>query len=427
MFCYTYFVKKNIFFLGIITICNLFVTFYAWNSVPHNLAYDEILLAKLALSLGRQAYTPFSTLADGHATPYFYLLLSSFKLFGITNTALRLPSALCGFIGVFVFYGICKLIFKKKDLFFLPLSFVVTLIFTFLRWRITFIRFSFEMPYLLLLELLSTYFLFLHKEKKQPFLLVLSGVFAGLAFNSYQPGRIFFLVPLIFLFIQKERIKNILYFIIPFMIFIIPLSAYIVTHAGSDSRVDQLGYLTKNTISISTKFQYGVSNITKTALMFVYRGDANGRHNFPYKAALNPILSILLLGGFFIFMFKKRNPYDRYFFVYFCIALIPALLTLPGENPHMLRTYTVIVPAVYFVGTVLRWLEEIKLKTIFAFLVLGLLCFSSFYELRTYFYYQARVTRNSFEVTCSLDKVVLHSTSSLGDLPKECRVGKNLF
>lgn len=421
-------ILQNIFF-GILFFVNLFVTFYAFNRIPQNIAYDEILLAKLALSLGKHSYTLFTAFADGHATPYFYIMLTSFKLFEVNNFALRFPSALSGFLGAFVFYAIAKLVFKNKRVSFLPISFIVGIIFTCLRWRINFVRFSFEMPYLLLIELLSTYYMFRYIDISKTKFLVFSGIFAGLAFHSYQPGRIFFLVPLIYLIMKKLNLKQLGVYLSSFLVTALPLVIYLMMNQGSDGRVNQLNYLQNSSFSISQKVSYLSTNIIKTASMFFYKGDANGRHNFPYKPAINPLWGLLFVGGLggMIWNRKKENAYTLYFFIYFLIALTPALLTLPFENPHMLRTYTAIPSVIIFMGSCLICVQKFKFWKILNVLLLFISLVGCIYELRTYFVYQARVMRNSFEVTCPIEKVIYRDTKSLGDLPKECRIHKNLF
>jgi len=162
--------KQHILLLSILVLINCFVTFYTFNKIPQNIAYDEILLGKLALSLGKQPYTLFTSFADGHATPYFYTMLLSFKLFGVNNFALRLPAALSGFFGVLIFYGIAKIIFKDKRVFFLPISFIASILFTCLRWRINFVRFSFEMSYLLLVFCPVIFYSAISRSKKLYFL-----------------------------------------------------------------------------------------------------------------------------------------------------------------------------------------------------------------------------------------------------------------
>lgn len=386
-----------------------FLIFYKFNQVPKNLSFDEVSFAHLALSLKEAPFTPYSPLATGHSTLYFYFILLSFKIFGLTNFALRFPSAFFGLVGVVLFYFVLRYIFEK------PLAVLLAFFFATLRWYFNFARFSFEATFLLSLELASVLFLLLFLDKKKVFYLVLSGLFAGLAFNSYTPGRIFFLLPLFFLIVGKFDFKRLhllanykllVVFLAPFLITAAPLSLYLLSH--QEARVSQQQFLTKEQLSIKDKAEFLLSNIKKTALMFNFKGDLNGRHNYPGKPALNPILGALFLFGLAVSIFQIGNFYNRFFIFYFLLSLIPTLLTPPAENPHMLRTFTVIPSLVYFIGQFLQFLIvkiRPQYKKAFIFATSLILILSAAYEVRTYFKYQSVVFKDAFEVKEKLEEI----------------------
>ena len=435
---FIYATMKNTIFQLIILIClSILITFYQFNQVPKNLSFDEVEFAKLAISLDKQPYIPYNTLATGHPTLYFYILLTSFKIFGINNFALRFPSALFGILNVVIIYLIFHIIFKTKSNFknnviASPLSgrgnlvnirrligngiatltrlsgfarddkaFILAFIFLSLRWYFNFSRFAFEATFLLFLELCSLFFLLKQKPN-----LIISGLFAGLAFNSYTPGRIFFLVPLLYLFITKNKSK-ILPFLISFIILTIPLSFYLIRNP--DIRVKQQSYLANNNLSLTNKINFLGQNIAKTALMFNVRGDINGRHNYPLKPALNPMIGLLFLAGIIIAICQRQNKINQLFLIYFIISLIPTLLTYPHENPHMLRTFTAIPSVVYFVGLGLSWSIKFvsnRFKKNSIYIVFTLLILSAVYEARTYFYYQNQVFKQAFEIKKDISQVI---------------------
>ena len=189
--------------------------FYKFPNLPKYLAFDEVEFAKLALSLDNKPYIAYSTLATGHSTLYFYIILLSFNIFGVTNFALRLPAAIFGILSAIMFYLVIQMSFRadpsadrgvekssKRSLDFARddlMPFLLTIIFLTSRWFFNFARFSFEATFLLFLELVSIYFLISKKS------LFISGLFAGFAFLSYTPGRIFFLLPLSFIISMSLR------------------------------------------------------------------------------------------------------------------------------------------------------------------------------------------------------------------------------
>lgn len=400
--------------------------FFQFNQVPKNLSFDEVEFAKLALSLDDKPYTPYSAAATGHSTLYFYIILFSFKVFGVNNFALRFPSAIFGVLSAVLFFQIMKLVFKKPAVYYLA-----TVIFISSRWFFNFARFSFEATFLLFLELASIYFLFKSwnkplKDKTQislrenfnpniifektvsSFDLLLSGLFAGLAFNSYTPGRIFFLLPLALLALKKRfsssAVKQLLIFLIPFLVAAAPLAFYLVSH--QDTRVDRLFFWKNQQMTLSEKVSGTLQNIASISGMFSLKGDLNGRHNYPGKPALNPLLGLLFIAGLILAVKQFKNVYNKFFLFYFFLSLFPSLMIYPWENPNMLRTFTAIPSVVYFVGVALAAIIKKFRHKYTVPIIIALIVLSSVYEIRTYFKYQKGVFNKAFEIKQPLNKII---------------------
>ena len=391
--------------------------FYRQSSIPKNLSFDEIEFAKLALSLEGKPYTPYSPLATGHSTLYFYILLLSFKIFGINNFALRFPASFFGVLNVLVFYFILRLVYQDRQgkTITQSLPLLLSLIFLTSHWYLNFSRFAFEATFLLFLELTSVYFLLRTIHLKSKISFILSGLFAGLAFNSYTPGRIFFILPLFFLTLETLKTfkpHKLIYFLVPLIITIAPLSFYLIKNP--DIRFNQQFFWKNNQLSFSQKINYTWQNIKSTALMFHFKGDLNGRHNFPGKPALNPILGVLFIIGMTLAFINWKDPKNLFFICYFIVSIIPTILTYPWENPNMLRTYTALPSIIFFIGKAIVLIKNIinsviknklsKYLMLNTLLLLPIL--SCFYELRTYFKYQSKVFEESFEIKYPLEKAI---------------------
>lgn len=410
--------KKDFLFVFILIVLNSFIVFFQYLQIPKNLAFDEVEFAKLALSLDGKTYSVFSLLATGHSTLYFYILLLSFKLLGISTFALRLPSTLFGIANVIVFYFIMKKVFDNKIVVFASI-----LEFCSLRWYFNFERFAFEATFLLFLELFSILFLLKALKEKKNCCFIVSALFAGLAFHSYYPGRIFFIVPFLFLLFFSTK-KNAFIFLTTVVIIASPLLIYFTKH--QDIRISQVSVFADQKLSAGQKLDHFGKNIAKTALMFNFRGDMNGRHNYPGKPALNHILGIIFFAGFLTTLARIGKGSNFFFLLYFFISLLPSLFSYEVDNPNMLRTFTAIPSVVFFFGmamtVLLNRFERYRnyLLTVLIFLT----ALSSVYELRTYFSYQSRVTKNAFEIICDLPTLIKSRSETI---PIKCRVDKNLF
>src|SRR3989338_949551 len=426
--------KRILIELTILFFISGFIVFFQFNQVPKKLSWDEIEFARLALSLDGKPYTPYSQLATGHSTLYFYLLLLSLKTFGVTNFALRFPSALFAVLNVFIFYLIARLVFPnisyfpkgvfKKNMQSL-MPFTATFIFVSLRWYFNFARFSFEATFLLFLELTAIYFFikFIQlsfwesqnrslRQKSKLVYLLLSAIFSGLAFHSYYPGRIFFLLPLFFLFfsIKKGVLKKYIFiFLIVFTIIVSPLLFYFLSH--KDIRIKGQLFLNDKNLTTREKLSYFGQNITKLISMFHLAGDLNGRHNYPGKPTFNPVVGAFFILGFLVAILNLQNFFNQFFLIYLAISLLPALFTYPIENPNILRTYTATVSTAYITtnGLIYLFQSELKLSKLYllvAFSLLVLFLAAAFYDLRTYFKYQKIVFKKSFELSGSLNKIL---------------------
>lgn len=394
----------------ILLVLSFLLIFLKFNEIPKNISFDEIEFAQLAKSLDNSSYIPYSSLATGHSTLYFYVLLGSFKLFGLNNFALRFPSAFFGVASISMFYLVLRNVFHKtkdKPLIADYLPLLTAMIFITSRWYLNFARFSFEATFLIFLELSAIYFILKKRVEWTSF-------FTGLSFLSYTPGRLFFLLPL-FLMAIKKQWKDLVKYLLIFIVIVSPLLFYFFKNP--DYRIQEIVVKSPSMI---------LENVKKTSLMFHLRGDMNGRHNFPGKAALNPILGLFFLAGFIQALKNIRKPNNQLFIGLFVISLIPTLLTEPGDNPNMLRSVTALPSIAYF--SVLPLIRIYNLKFRYKNLLLLVTCLlflvSSIYELRTYFQFQSRVMRNSFEVKCSIQQVINYK---IRDIPKNCRVNKNEF
>jgi 4-amino-4-deoxy-L-arabinose transferase-like glycosyltransferase len=402
-------IRNDLIALSILIAVSIVLIFYQFGQIPKGLHYDEIEFAKLALSLQNQPYTPYSPLATGHATVYFYMLLTSIKLLGENTIALRLPSAIFGVLNVILFYFIVKRIFEKSTefpffVFFLTLTFIT------LKWYFNFARFAFEATFLLFLEFVSILSMLTYDEKKKWIFLILSGLFAGLAYNSYTAGRFFVVIPPFLLLnnwkgkelISANNFKKLLLYGIPFILLIMPISIYLSKH--QDIRIYQLLYLQNSELTILQKLQFFGANVVSTVNMFLWKGDMNGVHNYPGKPALNLFIGLLFILGLGLSAKNWKKNFNLFFLAYFFISIFPTLLTYPWENPHMLRTFTVIPALIYFVGLSVLFLVSIskKYKSITMYALMCCLIISSLYEVRGYFKYQVDVLDQAFRYSKEL-------------------------
>ncbi len=114
-------------------------------------------------------------------------------------------------------------------------------------------------------------------------------------------------------------------------------------------RVNEVGQLIIEEPSLNTRLAaLGESlnqlteNMVNALLMFNYRGDVIYLHNVPDYPHLDPLLGAFLimgLGGWLVWMFRRRDPADWLLLPGILILLLPTALSiaLPRENPSATR------------------------------------------------------------------------------------------
>jgi 4-amino-4-deoxy-L-arabinose transferase-like glycosyltransferase len=170
--------------------------FYKLDSVPAGMQWDEMGYAYNAYSImetGRDEWgnrLPLFLKSFGDYKPALlsYLMIPSFKIFGINDFAAKFPTALLGVLGIIGFYFINLKLSKKANF-----AFLSALILAITPWHIHYSKIAFD-PIVSLSLLLIGLFLFISKNKTQT---IAGSLVLFLSMYTYNGARFF--VPLIIL------------------------------------------------------------------------------------------------------------------------------------------------------------------------------------------------------------------------------------
>jgi len=204
-------------------------------------------------------------------------------------------------------------------------------------------------------------------------------------------------------------LKNVFVFFLLFLVTASPLVFYLSTN--KDTRIEEQLFLVDKKLNVQNKIDYFVVNSIKISGMFNLYGDLNGRHNYPGKPILNPIIGAFFLLGILVAILNVRKSFNQLFLLYFIVSITPALFTYPAENPNSLRTFTAIIPTVFFVGNGVAYLLQLEAKSKILFIGLTSFLITFFalamvYDLRTYFLYQKEVFKKAFELNGSIMRIM---------------------
>jgi len=431
--------NKNVLILVLIVLFGSVLRLWDIGKTPLSLTWDEV-------ALGYNAYSIFETGRDefGKGLPvvlrsfddykpafYTYLIIPTYKMFGLNEFSVRLPSAIFGIFTLISVYFLIKKLFKREDI-----ALLATFILAISPWHIQFSRIAFESNVGLALNIFAaTFFLY---GLKRHWMLIIAALFAGLSVHTYQSERVF--TPLFILGLSIIYFKPLftvpkkylaasfivgLLVVLPLVIYILGDSNALLRAKGTSIFNDNMVLLhdnaKRNEFNIETgneigkildnrRVVYAKSVIEGYLVHFspnwLLRGDI-ARHHAPEMGLIYIWEFPFILIGIYTLLFSKFDKRAKYFiFFWFLLAPIPASITT--GVPHAVRTLNflptwqifsalgLIATAIkvssieYQVSSLPAMLRKalragIKLKYIIIALFLGFAVFNFIYFLNQYF------------------------------------------
>lgn len=377
-------IKTEIIIILLIFILGFFLRFFNLAGFPVHLYWDEAAIAYNAFSIlktgadewGKTMPLLFFSFGDNKLPLAIYLVSLSQFIFGATDFAVRLPSALFGSLTIIVTYFL-----GRELILFLPIkknkriiALLASLFLAISPWHLQFSRAMFEAN----VSLFNTSFailLFLLAVRKNIKFLYLSIFFFALSFYTYHSAALstpFLISVLFFLFRDKilQNKKTVVKAVILAFIIVLP---YFPTYLDSVQARVQL--TAESVISQQGSVIYNITNNLvanfSTDYLF-FKGDQNGRHSVKTLGELYLWqLPALLAGLYFLLRFRNKASYILIFWIIFA-SLPPALTRV---SPHALRSLLVIVPyqiicaigLVFLLSKLPRWLSILTITPIFLY------------------------------------------------------------
>lgn len=361
--------------LGVITIFASVLRFWQLGAVPPSLDWDEASIGWNAYSLlktGSDEYGnrfPVAIRSFGDYKPplYVYATIPSLAVFGLSEFAIRFPSALAGTLTVLMTFFLVRELTKN-----LLLAYWVTGLLAVSPWHLQFSRVAFEANLSLFFLVLGSFFLaiFLRKKSWQPFFLMT--VSYVLSLYSYHSARVVipaFLVGMAIYYkdIFWQQKKTVIMGCFFGLLLLFPLIGATLT-GGLSARFSEVSIFSsaglrdvaKNTID--RQQQLGKQDQTNGDLfgralhskVYTYarllaknyldhfnfnflflNADGNGRHHAPGVGLLYLWeLPFFLLGVYFLLIHRPR----WLFFVLWWFLVAPLAAILTAETPHAVRS-----------------------------------------------------------------------------------------
>lgn len=362
------------------------------NEVPVSLFGDELDVGYHAYSIlktgkdysGNFFPIHFQSLAEWRTPLYLYATVPTVAIFGISPLGVRLPAAIFGVLGIWMFYLLIRLATGNWKL-----ACLASLMLAISPWHIQYSRAGFEVTQMLTLFLAGLYF-FLRGLKEHK-LLILAAIFLGLTPWAYSTAKLFLPLTLFGLFIiwRKDILtipkKKILHAVVIFLIVVTPIG-WSTVFGGGTARFNYISVFSDPTMipeigfdrlrdgkmregvtevglqptlierALHNKFTWvakfiGSNYLQSFSTQFLFiNGDLNPRHSPQGIGQFFKIDALFLLLGTIFFFASKIDRKIKIFIAFWLLASpIPAALTRDG-GMHATRLFFFLPPLIFLVA-----------------------------------------------------------------------------
>jgi len=361
--------KKSLIIL--ILLIGFFLRVYELGEVPLSLDWDEVSMGYNAYSLlltGNDEYGnswPLSIRSFNDFKPplYTYLIIPALIPFGLTEFAVRLPSAIFGTLTIYGVYLLAKQFFiKNQQLKNTPL--LTAALFAISPWSLQFSRTAFEANIAVCFVVYGMALLLKYFNTAKPIYCYASGIVLSIALYAYHAPRL--IVPLLLLATSirywhfiRSHLKHIITTTVIGLVLVAPL-IIVLSRGGVAARAASVSVF-KPTTEILRTLDYArqdqengnplailhnrrvsyVKTIIQGYLDHFYpvsifiKGDVVGRHHPPSMGHLYFIEFPFIIIGL-IYLIKHKFNFKFLFFFWLLVAPIPAALAT--GTPHAIRS-----------------------------------------------------------------------------------------
>lgn len=402
-----------------------FLRFYQLGQVPTSLHADEAVFGYNAYSIletGKDEHGHFPSLvleAFGDFRPalYTYLVIPTVAVWGLTEDAVRFPSAVFSLLTVVLFYFLTQKITKNKEI-----SIYSTILLAFSFWHLDLSREASEKVVALFLILLGLFFFLLFNEKNRKRNLFFAFLCWFLSIHTYYAPRFFLplFLFLIFFFFRKSLFKKgRILFVSLALVLLASILYFSFFFKGSVVRFEQLNIFNHPEVRLVLEEQIREEPSGTSPLVTRFFHNKVANYSFgilrnygqyfsldflfldggqPLRVAVPNVgllslaeLPFLLSGTYLLLKEKKRWAYFLFFWI--LIAPLPAAFTV-DETPNVYRSL-VMLPALN-ITTAFGFFKIKNLITrinrgvliLFLLFVVGLFSWNFLYYFHQYYVHQ---------------------------------------
>jgi hypothetical protein len=344
--------------LPIIALFIVISFFHLWkiSELPKGYYCDELSIGYNAMLIAETGHDEhdrflpvfFEAFGEYKNPLYIYTVSLIYKVFGISEYALRFTSFLFFFFFLLGFYFLVKDVFRDNK----TISIYLLLVVGFLPFFFALSRIAFEVISQLttiVYSLLCIHRAYHQDRESRWTYSALAGFFLGLSVYSYSTARLltfFLLLSLMLIYLRRPFLKTAVTTAVFFLLTMIPYIAFSVGNPGAlVARFKKISYLYNSSFSMLDKIILFTGNyVSYFGFDFLLlTGDKNLRHSTGYGGELFFIVFILFAAGLTGLAVRRKLFRDKFLFMMFVnLLLSPVAGSLTetvasGKVPHVLR------------------------------------------------------------------------------------------
>lgn len=356
---------------------------YKLGEYPVGITWDEPAVGYNAYSIlktGKDEYgkflpLTFKSFGDDKPGFFFYYIIPSVAIFGLTKFAIRFPSALAGVGTVIAIFFLTRMLFaKRKEFTYLP--YLSSLLLAISPWNINFSRGAWEVNLALFTIVLGIVFFLKAIQTKALKFFLLTFFFFAISMNVYHGAKVFLVVLLagsLAIFWQdlrrlpkQKRLLGIILLIL--LMFPLLLSfkgsarrarvTNVFSYTRSEEEVAEI--ISQEEVFPNLKF-YVFHNEALNKIRWIadryfnhfsgkflfFEGDwQSPRHSAPYMGMMYYIEIPFLFAGIGYALAKIKEREKNLFFWWLIAGPVPAAVT--RDAVHGLRSYWMVIPLMAF-------------------------------------------------------------------------------
>ncbi len=380
------------------------IEFPCFNSDEASFAYNTYSIGETGKDeYGKLLPLRFQAFGENKLPVTIYLMVPFIKVFGLNETASRLPFILIGILSPLLFYMLTKKLTQNEWI-----SLLVAFLASISPWIQIMSRHIHENLIVLVLTIGILWFLHELLQKVTLRSLIILAMLVGVGLFTYHVGKVLAVFTFIWIggivtFKKPNRVwlkKTLLLGLVPLLLF--GLSELL----QPSSRISNLLFTSNQGFTLSIEElrrehddRFLHNKVTRATIILAHQylsyfspeflvryGDANDRFGFE---GISPITAIeyvfLLMGIYFAFVRKERGRY----LMLSLFLVAPSTASLSWQEHSLTRSFLMIIPILYFAGCGMYFagiaISSRILRVLFYSFVLGGVLFFTFFTWDFYF------------------------------------------